>query len=84
MQQSKTIVNLVCHAEALSYPGQVDTVLEKGMKLSEYIPACEKLTYNYDFGDDWNHEIEVEKIIENYDSNYPIAWKAKGIHRQKM
>ncbi|MBE1553195.1 plasmid pRiA4b ORF-3 family protein [Sporosarcina limicola] len=74
----KPIINLVCDEEAFSYPGEVDMKHEKGVKLSEYIPACEKLTYTYDFGDDWNHDIEVESIMEDYDSNYPVCLEGEG------
>jgi len=72
------IVNLVCDEEAFSYPGKVDMKLEEGIKLSEYIPASKKLTYNYDFGDDWQHDIVVESVIEDYDSNYPVCLEGEG------
>jgi len=74
----KPIIRLVCDEEALSYPGKVNMKHEKGVKLSEYIPACEKMTYNYDFGDDWNHDIEVESMIENYEFNYPVCLEGEG------
>ena len=77
-RNQKPIINLVCDQEAFDYPGQVNMKLEKGVKLSEYIPACEKLIYNYDFGDDWNHDIEVESIIENYESNYSVCLEGEG------
>jgi len=72
------IIHLVCDEEAFSYPGEVDMKHEKGVKLSEYIPACEKMTYTYDFGDDWNHDIEVESMIENYEANYPVCLEGEG------
>ncbi|MBO0600925.1 plasmid pRiA4b ORF-3 family protein [Sporosarcina sp. E16_3] len=77
-QVLKPIVNLVCDEEAFSYPGEVNMKLEKDVKLLEYIPASKKLTYNYDFGDDWNHDIEVESILENYDFNYPVCLEGEG------
>jgi len=77
-QVQRPIVNLVCDQEAFSYPGEVNMKLEKDVKLLEYIPASEKLTYNYDFGDDWNHDIEVESILENYDFNYPVCLEGEG------
>ena len=74
----KPIINLVCDQEAFSYPREVAMKHEKGVKLSEYIPAYDKLTYNYDFGDDWKHDIEVESIVENYDSNSPVCLEGEG------
>lgn len=75
---NKLIKNLVCHKELLSDNGEVSTILEKGIKLSEYIPMYEQLTYTYDFGDDWNHVIEVEKMIENHEFNYAVCLDRKG------
>ena len=74
----KPIINLVCDQEAFSYPGKVAMKHEKGVKLSEYLLAYEKLVYVYDFGDDWHHDIEVESIIEDYEFNYPICLEAEG------
>ena len=35
-------------------------------------------TYTYDFGDDWQHRIEIEEVIANYPENYPRVLKFKG------
>lgn len=72
------VVNLVCNDEALDYMNEVPMVLETGIKLSEYIPAYKNTQYNYDFGDDWNHVIKVEKVIEDYDKNYPVCMEGEG------
>ncbi|MFD1927996.1 plasmid pRiA4b ORF-3 family protein [Sporosarcina siberiensis] len=74
----KLIKSLVCHEELLSDAGEVSTILEKGIKLSEYIPKYEQLTYTYDFGDEWKHVIEVEKMIENHEFNYAVCLDGKG------
>lgn len=50
--------------------------LETGVRLSEYLPA--RMKYIYDFGDTWQHHIEVEETIENYDKNYPICLTGEG------
>lgn len=49
---------------------------EIGIRISEYIPC--NIKYNYDFGDNWQHYIEVEKIIDNYDKNYSICIDWEG------
>ena len=36
-----------------------------------------RITYTYDFGDDWEHAILVEKILD-YDKRYPQVVKFKG------
>lgn len=73
----KAILNLVCDEEVFYYPNDVPIILETGVKLSEYLPAVIK--YNYDFGDNWQHHIQVVRIIDNFDKNYPICIDWEGI-----
>lgn len=35
-------------------------------------------TYTYDFGDDWQHRVTIEKIIPDYEFDYPMVVKYKG------
>ena len=41
--------------------------------IREYLEENEKFTYIYDFGDDWRHLVVVEKVIEDYEYNYPMV-----------
>lgn len=36
------------------------------------------ITYVYDFGDDWRHKIELEKIIDDYQFGYPTILEGEG------
>jgi len=74
----KPIINLVSSEEDLVYQDEydVDMKLEKGIRLSEYIPA--PIKYIYDYGDHWEHYIVIEKIIEDYDRNYPVCLEGEG------
>ncbi|OXT09537.1 plasmid pRiA4b ORF-3 family protein [Thermoanaerobacterium thermosaccharolyticum] len=76
----KAIVNLVSDEEAFDYPNEsgIEMIFEKGIKLSEYIPQYKRLMYVYDFGDNWQHYIEVQKIIDNYDRNYAVCIDGEG------
>ncbi|MGJ9385689.1 plasmid pRiA4b ORF-3 family protein [Salipaludibacillus sp. CF4.18] len=75
-KERKPIVNLVSNEEALSYDAGVPMKMETGIKLSEYLPA--EITYQYDFGDDWQHHIVVEQMVDDYDVNYPICLAGEG------
>ena len=70
------VINLVGDEEDLNYSGDVPMKLEKGIEISEYIPVL--MIYNYDYGDYWQHSIEVEEIIENYNKNFPICFDGNG------
>lgn len=72
----KPVLNLVCDDEALSYPNDVKMRMEKDIRLSE-IPF-QQAKYNYDFGDNWQHYIEVEEVMDDYDGNYPVCLDGKG------
>ena len=79
MDGEKQIVNLVYDDESLEYADErIESILEDGIKLSEYVPKYKRMQYNYDFGDDWTHYIEVEEIIDDYPQKYPICLEWHG------
>lgn len=43
-----------------------------------YLDSEDWFTYVYDFGDDWQHRVTVEKRLEEYDKNYAEVLKFKG------
>ncbi|WP_335871116.1 plasmid pRiA4b ORF-3 family protein [Bacillus sp. 2205SS5-2] len=72
----KPFLNLVGSREAFNFPNDVPVKMETGIKLVDYLSA--KIEYNYDFGDGWQHIIEVEKVIDDYRLNYPICLAGEG------
>ena len=52
---------------------------ERSVKLSSFIPGEKfKFSYLYDFGDSWEHEILVEKVLTaEAGIDYPVCIKAK-------
>ena len=73
------VLNLVCDKETFDFPMEdMEMRLEHGVRLYEYIPRFRRINYTYDFGDNWEHRIEVEKVIEDYDANYPVCLEGKG------
>lgn len=55
-------------------------LLSKKTLLSDMFKAeKDKLNYEYDFGDSWNHEIVLEKILEvDATKDYPLCVAGKG------
>ncbi|WP_423408311.1 plasmid pRiA4b ORF-3 family protein [Heyndrickxia sp. MSNUG] len=72
------ILNIVGSPEALLVPVDMERRLEHHVKLSEYIPGVTHLKYVYDFGDNWEHYIEVEKAIRDYDTYHPVCLEGEG------
>jgi len=46
--------------------------------INEYMEKQEWFTYIYDLGDDWQHRVTIEKVITDYEYNYPQVLKFKG------
>jgi len=72
----KPILHLVCEREAFGYENDIPMQMDSGIKLSDYLSA--KIKYNYDFGDDWQHYIEVEKVVPDFEYNHPICIEGQG------
>jgi hypothetical protein len=53
---------------------------ERRVSLGELIGGIgDRLRYTYDFGDDWEHEIVVEDLLDaDPDTRYPVLVAAKG------
>lgn len=50
----------------------VDTPIEP------FLDSEDWFTYTYDLGDDWQHRVEIEKILPEYEFDYPMVLKYKG------
>ncbi|MCA1321568.1 plasmid pRiA4b ORF-3 family protein [Bacillus tianshenii] len=74
--RNSPILNLVCAKEALEYERDIPMKMENEVKLSEHLSS--RMQYNYDFGDNWIHTIEVEKVLENHELNRPVCLRGEG------
>ena len=75
---NKQVANIVQTNDAFEYQDKTPMILEKGVKIAAYMPKYKRLLYNYDFGDDWNHTIELENFMFDYDKNYPVCVDGEG------
>ncbi|TGA98318.1 plasmid pRiA4b ORF-3 family protein [Sporolactobacillus shoreae] len=74
----RPVANVVCSDDAFDYPNEVPMFMETECKLSDYVPKYSRIKYTYDFGDNWEHEIEIEKLDEHYSKNYPVCLDGVG------
>ena len=67
---------LVPDAESLDYDDSA--VLMIGHRLSEYLPEHSFIVYTYDMGDNWEHKIELVRVIDEHNEDSPYLLEAIG------
>lgn len=70
------VVRLVSSEEELSYDDTA--LLMSGHRLSEFLSGNKRILYTYDMGDNWEHEIELVRIIEEHHEESPYLLEATG------
>lgn len=50
----------------------------RGVKIDRYLNESYPMRYIYDMGDYWEHEIVLEKVIEDYEFVYPMCLDGDG------
>lgn len=72
----KTVVRMVPTEEDLEY--DESAVLMGGHTLEEFFPQHKQMIYTYDMGDNWEHTIQLVRVIEEYDGELPYLVEASG------
>jgi len=50
------------------------------MRLSEFLEKKgDKIVYEYDFGDSWEHRVKVEKVLGPSEVTGPVPWCLEGV-----
>lgn len=70
------IVTLLPFEEGLDYMPNAALIADQ--TLSEFFPKHQNILYRYDMGDNWEHEIELVRVIENHDAESPYLLEADG------
>lgn len=58
---------------------KVDQINQIDFLLAGYIPPYEHMKYIYDFGDNWEHTIVVEEIVDNQTERAPVCKEGEGV-----
>lgn len=56
----------------------IDVKNSESTLVDKYLDQCKTFTYLYDFGDSWEHEIEVLRTVEDYAYGHPTVLAAEG------
>jgi len=74
--QTEPVARLVPFEENLDFD-PIATLMEN-QTLADYLPKHEKLLYTYDMGDNWEHEIELVRVIDEHNEESPYLLEASG------
>ncbi|MEK3934310.1 plasmid pRiA4b ORF-3 family protein [Sporosarcina sp. FSL W7-1349] len=74
----RPVLNIVMAQELMSDSKEVDQAIGKTTVLSDVIPKYTVLKYVYDFGDNWVHEIVVEKFLKDEPVKSPVCLDGEG------
>ncbi|MBC3798049.1 plasmid pRiA4b ORF-3 family protein [Acetobacterium tundrae] len=56
----------------------ISFVNKYAFSFSLYLPEYQQLRYTYDMGDNWEHEIRLLRVIEDFDMESPYLLEASG------
>ena len=57
---------------------EFDAKEASGTLIDPYMEHSKWFTYTYDFGDDWEHRVDIEAVLTDFKETHPIVVKAKG------
>ncbi|MDR2525842.1 MAG: plasmid pRiA4b ORF-3 family protein [Oscillospiraceae bacterium] len=77
--EDQPVVELVVESDQYdAYEANPNAKSIAGVKLSDYVPEYTKIVYLYDFGDNWLHFIEVERVFEDCAEELPVLLSGAG------
>ncbi|MDS0525917.1 plasmid pRiA4b ORF-3 family protein [Clostridium sp. SHJSY1] len=77
-EKCEYVLNVISeHEDEVIFNG-VKIEVDSKVLVRDYMKKGFKIVYNYDYGDGWEHEIKIKKIVTDYDKNYPVCLKGSG------
>ncbi|MGD6802167.1 plasmid pRiA4b ORF-3 family protein [Rossellomorea vietnamensis] len=74
--KNQPLVKIVSFKDAYDEETEIPMKMDSEVELSQCLESS--ILYTYDFGDNWQHEIEVEKVVQDYKVNYPVCTDGEG------
>jgi len=84
LHEFSVLKNDICIQRIISYEDEYgdeslhDIKWETEITLHDVLSDDIKLRYVYDFGDYWEHSIQLVKVVESYQGNYPVCTEGEG------
>lgn len=77
-EEDNTEISITPDMEEGCMENSIVSYLSNDTNLAEFIPKCSDFLYTYDLGDEWEHEIHVNAIIEDFDNYHPLCLMGEG------
>lgn len=78
LNKDTPVANIVAECDDFDAEYDHPVVLEQVATLEEYLPKYKRALYRYDFGDGWEHLIEVQDILFDYNQYHAYCLAGEG------
>ncbi len=75
--ENKSIALLVHDEETFEYGYETPMFWDTEVRLSDYLLDFRSI-YTYDYGDNWQHEVVVEDVLQDYDKPFAVCLAGEG------
>lgn len=78
LSKDEPVANIVDEFYYFDNDNDEPAIWEQAATLEDYLPKYKRAMYRYDFGDGWEHLIEVQNTLFDYDKYYAQCLEGEG------